>query len=144
MSFVFFIVRERHRAAEVVKCVWGGGWCELLAILHSPLPFNLFCLVLKSNGLQTAVSVTTICPIINRATGYRVTVGELRGSWRYCNWAALAWRQLAYQLQYFTDKPWRNIHYHDCYDPSWPHISWDPLHAQKIRKKERKWRHRVA
>ena len=28
-------------------------------------------------------------------------------------------------------------------DPSWPHISQDSLRAQKRRKKERKWRHRV-
>ena len=31
-----------------------------------------------------------------------------------------------------------------AYYPSWPHISQDSFRAQKIIKKERKWRHRVA
>ena len=35
---------------------------------------------------------------------------------------------------------WRMHHY----DPSWPHISQDSLCAQKRRKKERKWRHRMT
>ena len=33
---------------------------------------------------------------------------------------------------------------HYSYDPSWPHVSQDSLHARKIRKKETKWRHCVV
>ena len=35
-------------------------------------------------------------------------------------------------------------YYPTCYDPSWPHISQDYFRARKRRKKERKWRHRMA
>ena len=86
---------------------------------------------------------------VSASTCYKIAAWRVQTSCRLWLWSEA--------LRCDTDITWNSYNggdndkrphdhwlYPHRYDPSWPHISQDPLCVRKRRKKERKWRHHVV
>ena len=87
--------------------------------IHHPAATHLLCLNSESASFRGAFEGQLHC-----STAQRLSQSE--GSYKCVPPSPCFWRM------------------HHRYDPSWPHISQDSLHTRKRRKKEGKWRCRVA